>query len=123
MRGEQAKMTIEIDEARRQRALHPEVAQRAPSRRCTLVMGIWIAMLLNLVAALALMGLDLAAPRGLRFSMFGATFLLIAAICGGLICFNAMLADRQEYYRRGQLDGWMRGWRGQEPEVDDPLLR
>jgi hypothetical protein len=48
---------------------------------------------------------------------------MLAGMASVVLCVHAMLADRQEYYRRGQLDGWMRGWRGQEPDVDDPLLR
>jgi hypothetical protein len=51
-----------------------------------------------------------------------AVCFMLSGLAATILIVHAMLADRQEFYRRGQLDGWMRGWRGQEPEVDDPLI-
>ena len=58
-----------------------------------------------------------------RSALAAATFFILAVLGGVVLTIDALLADRHEFYRRGQLDGWMRGWRGQEPEVDDPLMR
>ncbi len=58
-----------------------------------------------------------------HIALAGTTVALLAGAGGVVLCIHAMLADRHEFWRRGQLDGWMRGWRGLEPEVDDPLSR
>lgn len=58
-----------------------------------------------------------------RVALTGSTLAILAAIGGGVLCLNLVIADRQEFYRRGVLDGWMRGWRGQPPDIDDPLTR
>jgi hypothetical protein len=64
-----------------------------------------------------------------RYALAATGFILLAGIGGAVLCidaiicdFKTILAERQEFYRRGQLDGWMKGWRGQEPDVDDPLM-
>lgn len=48
------------------------------------------------------------------------TFIILAAIGGALLVIRRMLSTRQDYYRAGQLDGWMRGWNGQPPENHTP---
>jgi hypothetical protein len=117
-------MTIEIDRERKARALEPpQAAQGLRIRRCTLLWSIGIFGAVAMVAGLILAGLDFAEPRGLHYAVYAASCFVLSGLAGGLICINAILADRREFYRRGQLDGWMKGWRGQEPEVDDPLLR
>jgi hypothetical protein len=58
-----------------------------------------------------------------RTGLTGATLIIISAMAGAVLICDRLMADRQEFYRRGQLDGWMRGWRGQEPTVDDPLWK
>lgn len=56
-------------------------------------------------------------------ALAGATLLILSTQGGAVLMINAMVCDRQEFYRRGQLDGWYRGYRMQVPEVDDPLFR
>jgi hypothetical protein len=58
-----------------------------------------------------------------RIALIGSTLAVLAAVAAGVLTVNALLADRQEFYRRGQLEGWHRGWNGQLPETDDPLLK
>lgn len=117
-------MTIEIDEDRKYRALHPPAAEAEPSGGSgRLIVGIRIAMIAAATTGLVLAGIDIDIPRGMRLSIYAAACFTAAGLCGALLCLHAMLADRQEFFRRGQLDGWMKGWRGQAPEVDDPLLR
>lgn len=80
----------------------------------------------TVAAALAGTGLtvaDLAGDGAVHLVAAAATSFLLSGMAGGVWIVHAMLADRQEFYRRGQLDGWMKGWRGQPPDVDDPLLR
>ena len=59
----------------------------------------------------------------LHLTIAACAWFVMTGIGAGLLVTQSMVADRTEFYRRGQLDGWMRGWRGQEPDVDDPLLR
>lgn len=117
-------MTIEIDRERKARALHPpQPLDDHHVRRCTLMWSIGIFGAAALVTGLVLAGLDIARPHGVHFAIYAASCFVLSGLSGALICVNAILADREEFYRRGQLDGWMKGWRGQEPEVNDPLLR
>jgi hypothetical protein len=52
-------------------------------------------------------------------------FTLIVAACTGAVVWaiDAMLADRNAFYERGSLDGFMRCWRGELPSAKDPLVR
>lgn len=58
-----------------------------------------------------------------RLALLGSTLLVIASAAGVVLGVHLVLADRQEYFRRGELVGWMRGWRGEGPESGDSLLR
>jgi hypothetical protein len=117
-------MTASIERDTVERALQPSAVDKdKTSRSSRLVVGIWVFGTVAAAGGLVLVGLDLAHPHSLRYAVYAGACLVVAGICGGLICLRAMLAGCQEFYRRGQLDGWMRGWRGQCPDVDDPLLR
>jgi hypothetical protein len=84
----------------------------------------WVRVFTTLTTGFAVVLLTTAFLLGhWHVALAGTTVALLAAAGGVVLCVNAILADRQEFWRRGQLDGWMRGWRGQEPEVDDPLFR
>lgn len=61
--------------------------------------------------------------RSTHLVIIAGSCFCLAGMGGAVLALQALLADRQEFYRRGQLDGWMRGWRGQEPDAGDPLLR
>jgi len=58
-----------------------------------------------------------------RTAVVGGALLVVAVMAAAVCVIDALLADRGEFYRRGKLDGWMEGWRGQEPSADDPLLK
>ncbi|MET0423610.1 MAG: hypothetical protein ABW046_07040 [Actinoplanes sp.] len=60
---------------------------------------------------------------GWREALAAATLSIFAVVGGAVLCVHAVIASRLEFYKRGHLDGWMRGWRGQEPQGEDPLFR
>jgi hypothetical protein len=118
-------VTISIDDQQRQRASqspadHPG---RGWPRHEVIVWGARGFAVLTTLAGAILAVADLAGDASVHLIAPAATSFMLAGMASVVLCVHAMLADRQEYYRRGQLDGWMRGWRGQEPDVDDPLLR
>ncbi len=114
-------MSTEIDIERRQRALQPSTQDNTP-RPGRLVQAV---RLLVCVTATAGVGCLVAAfcLDEWRTALAGSTLLVISAIAGAVWVINGLLAERNRFYQRGFLDGWMRGWRGQEPSTDDPLLR
>jgi hypothetical protein len=116
-------VTISIDQDRQQRARHPAVAAEPVTRCGRLIIAIHAVLVVAVLAGLVLVGIDIDLPHGIRFAIYAAACFMTSALCAALLVMHAMLADRQEFYRRGQLDGWMKGWRGLEPDVDDPLLR
>lgn len=84
--------------------------------------GIIIFGTLSLIAAVTLTVLDAEFNHD-HLAIYAAACLVLAGLSGAMLCLHCMLADRDEFYCRGQLDGWMRGWRGQTPEDGDPLLK
>lgn len=117
-------MTTSIDRDTRARARQqPDTDQsRTTVDRDHLILGVRL-----FTAGMVLMALGwlIAAFTfaGWRSALAAATFFILAVLGGVVLVLDALLASRREFYQRGQLDGWMRGWRGQQPEVDDPLLR
>lgn len=114
-------MSLSINPGRRLRALRPVSADDPPVRARLVT----YARILALAAALAGVAC-LAAAFALdewRTALIGSTLVIVAVVAGAVCTINALIADRHEFYRRGKLDGWMEGWRGQEPTADDPLLR
>lgn len=97
----------------------PTAAEPAGCSR--LLRGVQVFTALTALGAAACLATALNHDRW-HYALAAATLAMMAAMGAALLAGNAMLADRQDFYRRGQLDGWMRGWRGQEPDVDDPLL-
>jgi hypothetical protein len=59
----------------------------------------------------------------LKYTVAACAWFTVSAIGAALLAGHAMLADRQDFYRRGQVDGWHRGYRMELPDVDDPLFR
>lgn len=117
-------MTIEINQQRRERALNPSPAAAGiGTGPCWLTVGIWAFGIVTTVIGLVLVFLDLSHPVVRQFAIYAASCFVLAGISGALLCMRAMLAGREEFYRRGQLEGWRRGWYGQVPELDDPLLK
>lgn len=115
-------MSLHIGEERRLRALQPPEKSEDGQRPD------WTIRAVALTAAgTALGGIGCLAAafalREWRTALAGSTLMIVAAIAGAVLVLNRLLADRQKFYQRGQLDGWMRGWRGQEPSSEDPLWR
>lgn len=116
-------MSLHISPDRVVRALKPpeptENAHQRPSTTIRLVAvvaaGTALTGVVLLTAAIVL--------EEWRTALIGSTLLVVSAIAGNVLVWDRLMADRQEFYRRGQLDGWMRGWRGQEPEGCDPLWK
>lgn len=117
-------MTIEIGEDRKQRALHPPVAAaEAATGPGTIIWGARAFAVLAAMTGVAMSVADLAGDGTVHLVMPALTSFLVAGQSTVILCVHAMIAERGDFYRRGQLDGWMRGWRGQEPHTDDPLLK
>lgn len=119
-------MTIEIDKERKGRALNPpaEAGAHAVDSRGRLITGIWTGIGVAVAGGLALTGMVLVTTdKPAPYLAYSIVCYMAAAVGLGLIGVDRLLAEREEFYRRGQLEGWMRGWRGQEPEADDPLRR
>jgi hypothetical protein len=104
--------------------LKPPVVRQPPHRSETaaLLNAVRIYTALTALAAAALLAIGIFGQE-MHIALAGAGGLVLAAIGGAVLCVERLLADRQEFYRRGQLSGWMKGWRGEAPDVDDPLLR
>lgn len=116
-------MTMSIDHDARAKTLRGDGAEAVIDHgrsRLALFVG-WGAGVLATVGALCMAWAF--TTEEWRVALLGTTLLLLAGMGGTVLCLRRFLADRQEFYQRGQLDGWMRGWRGQEPEVFDPLMR
>jgi hypothetical protein len=115
-------MTQSIDAGTRARALTPPGSESVTIGHGPLIIGVRI---FTAVTTFTATGFLIAAFTfaGWRSALAAATFSILSIMSGVVLVIDALLADRREFYQRGQLDGWMRGWRGQEPEVDDPLLR
>lgn len=62
-----------------------------------------------------------------RWALAAATFATFSLLAGVVIAIDMLLTARmstcRQYYFAGQLDGWMRGWNGQPPEIQEPPLK
>lgn len=116
-------MTAEITEQRRLRALHTSAPDGQSTRHSRLVVGITSFGVGAAVTGLILVAEDLTDRAGFHFAVYAAACFVLAGLAGALLAVRAMLADCQEFYRRGQLEGWNRGWNGLPPEKHDPLLK
>ena len=118
----EAGVTSSIDARTRARATNPPPSEPVTGDRARLIFGIRLFTAAGLAAGLGLGVADVASHGGVHLVIPSATCFMLSGLSATILIVHALLADRQEFYRRGQLDGWMRGWRGQEPEIDDPLL-
>jgi hypothetical protein len=116
-------MTQSIDRDTQGRALVAPESDTVPEGRLALIVGIRIFAGLAALTGVGLTVADLTGGDGAHLIAASCTSFILAGLAGAILSVDAILADRQEFYRRGELTGWIRGWRGQEPEVSDPLLR
>jgi hypothetical protein len=93
-----------------------------PPGRSHIITGVRICTGVTAATGVASAAVDVASDGGLPALIVSCTAFVIAAIGSSLLVFNAILPTCQEYYRRGHLEGWIRGWRGQPPENDGPGL-
>lgn len=118
-------MTMSISKEQRRRAvdgLQPD-QPAGRSRRTPMVRWLRTAAVVSGLAGVSASTIEIVTVEYLHLNPVAGAFFVLSGIAVAVLCVEAMLAERQEFYRRGQLDGWMRGWRGQEPDVDDPLMR
>lgn len=116
-------MTQSIDDRTRAKALTSSAPQRPAGKQSRLIIGVRIFAAVTAAAGVGLGVADMTADHNVPLTAAAVTCILLAALAGTVLVIDAMLADRQKFYRRGQLDGWHRGWSGEPPEVDDPLLK
>jgi hypothetical protein len=115
-------MTQHITAETRAAALAPPGSKSDTVSRSGLILGVRLFTAFMTLKALGFL-ISAFTFAGWRSALAAATFFILAVLGGLVLTIDCLLAERQEFYRRGQLDGWMRGWRGQEPEIDDPLLK
>lgn len=115
-------MTAEIGEQQRLRALRAPLPEDRPTRLGRMIIGITCFGVGATITGLVLAGLDIALTNA-NLAVYAAACFVLAGLASALLVLRAMFADCQEFYRRGQLEGWHRGWNGQPPETSDPLLR
>lgn len=117
-------MTVSIDPATMTGDTEPpsDPAPSRPDRERQLVRVLWVVSATTTIGAAGCLAIACFESEW-RFALTGSTLLVLAWITGATLCVHAMLKSRREFYRRGHLDGWMRGWRGEGPYNGDPLLR
>jgi hypothetical protein len=117
-------MTISIDRAARERASMPPAAEPKPSAGPRgLIIGLRIFVAVATAAGIALGVADLASDGHTHLVLPCVGSFILAGLAVNNLVHHYLLADRQEFYRRGQLDGWVKCYRGQAPDSDDPLVR
>lgn len=115
-------MTQSISRRTRERAIRGRGAEPVTAGRDRTIIGVRLFTAVALTAGIGLGVTDLAGHGQIHLVGASLTCFILAGISAALLILLMTLADAGEFYRQGQLNGWMRGWRGQEPEVDDPLL-
>lgn len=116
-------MTQSIHRETRERALQGPMNEPAEPKRDWQVIGVRVFTGANALAGVGLAATDLAGDGGIHLVGPAAMCFILATIGAAVLILLSQISDRQEFYRRGQLDGWYRGYRMQPPEVDDPLIR
>lgn len=102
--------------------LAPPAERRPTTRLRRLIIGVTVFGVVAGLGGLVLAGLDIVLADA-HLAVYAAACFVLAGLASALLVLKAMLADCQEFYQRGQLDGWYRGYRMQPPDVDNPLLR
>lgn len=97
-------------------------APEEPDAATSLLRGIQAAVALAGIAAVAFAAAAIASSN-LHFTVAAASALIICAIAASVLVGHALVADRRRFYQRGHVDGWVKGWRGQEPDIEDPLFK
>lgn len=115
-------MTTIIEPDQRHEAVPTPEGSPIRTDRDRLVVGTWAVLGCGITGGAALLAVDITRHDDIRFAIFSTLLLAIAAMAAMVLAIERMLASREQFYRRGHLMGWMRGWNGQEPLKDDPLL-
>lgn len=116
-------MTQSMEHETRERASRAPMPATPATPRDWQLIGVRIFTGISALAGVGLAAVDLASDGGTHLIIPAATCFIFAAIGGAVLILLSQIASRQEFWRRGQLDGWIRGWNGQAPEVHDPLLK
>jgi len=112
-------MTQTIHHGTRRHSLEP-LDEAVRHRPCIVTVARWFFGLMGLMTLATL--LPAFTLDSWRWALAASTFAILALFGGLVIAIDMLMADRREFYQRGQLDGWYRGYRMQSPEIDDPLL-
>lgn len=115
-------MTQSIDRSTRERAVQAPVPETVTRRHRPLTIGVGCFTVVATTGG-TICGVATLTGASWRIAIMGATLLMLAGLGAVVLCVQNMIADRQDFYRRGHLDGWMRGWRGQEPGGEDPTFK
>lgn len=119
-------MSTSISNEQRLRAIHAEGGLEGSAKRSgrrSMVHWVTAVAILAGVSGVTLATIELATPRYLHLNAYSAACFILSGLAGAVLCMEWMLSDRQTYYQRGELSGWLKGWRGLPPDTDDPLLR
>lgn len=116
-------MTQSISRETRRHAPEPPTAAPPEPRRDWQVIGVRVFTAINALAGVGLGATDLAGGGGVHLTGPAMAAFILATIGAAVLILLSQIASRREFWQRGQLDGWIRGWNGQAPEVHDPLLR
>lgn len=115
-------MTQSIERGTQRRAGQLQVPETVTTRHRPLIIGIGCFTAVTAAGGIAFSVATLTGSSW-RVALVGATLLMLAGIGAAVLCLHNMIADREDFYRRGHLDGWMRGWHNQDPDGDSPLLK
>lgn len=115
-------VTRSISEATVQRAINPTPQVAVPKvRRSRMVIAARMFAVAMLVSGAACQAAAIASDEYDMYLMVGMVgFYIISGMAVMLLCINRMISSREEYYRQGQLEGWVRGWNGQTPDARTP---
>lgn len=100
----------------------PEIGECPVVPTSRLTVGLAVTAGVTVTVGIALAVLDGVTAGMPNLAAYAAAAFVTAIMVCAVLCVDVMMTSRQEFWRRGWDDGCTRGWRGQAPEVDDPLL-
>jgi hypothetical protein len=115
-------MTMSIDRATRGKGAMPPGTHPDPKGPRRLIIGVRFFAGIAAAAGVGFTAFDVAGGVHVHLVAPAVVSLVFAGQASIVLIVHYLLADRCEFYRRGHLDGWVKCYRGQEPDTDDPLI-